>query len=115
MFEPIPIAIPPQFWPCCGTFTFSYFRALLEPSSDAIRLVLPAGPRSLCLDLALEGGRYELVLIEKRNPSAGSGVVRGHCEQRARVARVVGVSGPAGARHFDEPGCRVPVSYVPKR
>ena len=72
MFEPIPIAIPPQFWPCRGTFTFSYFRALLEPSSDAIRLVLPAGPRSLCLDLALEGGIYELLLVEKDNPSLES-------------------------------------------
>ena len=67
------------------------------------------------MDLALEGGRYELLLIEKRNPSAGRGAVRGRSEQRARVARVVGVSGPAGAGPFDEPGCRVPVSYVPKQ
>ena len=115
VIQPIPVAIPPNNSPPSCTFIFSYFRALLEPSSDAIRLVLPAGPRSLCLDLALEGGLHELLLSEKRNPSAGSEVVRGHCEQRARVARVVGVSGPAGAGHFDEPGCRVPVSYVPKQ
>ena len=78
-------------------------------------MALPTGLRSLYVDLAFEGGLYELLLIEKRNPSAGSEVVRGHCEQRARVARVVGVSGPAGAGHFDEPGCRVPVSYVPNQ
>ena len=78
-------------------------------------MALPTGLRSLYVDLAFEGGLYELLLIEKRNPSAGSEVVRGHCEQRSRVARVVGVSGPAGAGHFDEPGCRVPVSYVPKQ
>ena len=55
-------------------------------------MALPTGLRSLYVDLAFEGGLYELLLIEKRNPSAGSEVVRGHCEQRSRVARVVGVS-----------------------